>query len=87
MWPGRWPGALTMYTLESGKRLMVCGKGPNGFQASDVDGGSSVVRSAGRRSDSKKEWLPMLRLVLPESKSLAPGPMMKVVEGLLKSFG
>lgn len=43
--------------------------------------GSSIVRSSGSKSDSKKEWLPFAGGVLPLSKSREPGPTMKVAVG------
>jgi len=41
--------------------------------------GSSMVRSSGSRSGSKKEWEPMLSLVWPLRRSSAPGPTMNLV--------
>jgi hypothetical protein len=53
----------------------------------DKGEGSSMVRVGGRRSGSKCEWEPMLRLVAPERRERAPGPTRKEEVGNCSESG
>lgn len=102
-WPGRWPGALTMYTDESPKMSNTRWNGGSAVQRDKFRGhiaswasglwshvgsvgGSSMLRSGGSRSGSTTGCVP-LSVTCPVRTLRAPGPMMNVVLGLLKSCG